>query len=266
MDEFSLTKLLQLSGRRMRADLAERLVPHGGELGSGREEIIRRFLQDYLPKKFEVSAGFAFDSHGKVSKQLDIIIANSFECPLFRNCRRQPLFAVESIVAVGQVKSSMTSRKQFRSALENIASVKALDRSAGGRAIDKASGETIDHLRNHLHQVFAFIFVTGSALDEATAHQELLDYVCTTPAHIWPNIVFALDQYLGTFCCDDGVARIHFMRAGVAMQKATDDDILMRFYLLVGGAIEATKINSFPYWAYLHEVNKWSAGFTIQRR
>jgi hypothetical protein len=64
----------------MRADLAERLVDHPGEVGSGREEILRRFLRDYLPKRFDVSSGFVFDSEGNISRQLDIIVADAGIC------------------------------------------------------------------------------------------------------------------------------------------------------------------------------------------
>ena len=80
MGGFSLQTLLRASARRMREDLTEPLVRHPGELGSGREEIIREFLRACLPKRFEISTGFAFDSKGNVSKQLDIIISNALRC------------------------------------------------------------------------------------------------------------------------------------------------------------------------------------------
>jgi hypothetical protein len=83
MSALSLQELLRAAGRRMRADLAERLIPHPGELGIDREEAIRSFLRSYLPKRFEVANGFAFDAHGKVSRQLDVIVANSQACPRF---------------------------------------------------------------------------------------------------------------------------------------------------------------------------------------
>ena len=83
MKNFSLQEMLTSAGQRMRADLAGRMVEHPGELGAGREEIIRRFLRSYIPARFDVSTGFVFDSKGNVSKQLDIIIANALLCPRF---------------------------------------------------------------------------------------------------------------------------------------------------------------------------------------
>ncbi len=186
----------------MRADLAERMVEHPGELGVGREEIIRRFLRIYLPARFEVSTGFAFDSKGNVSKQLDVVIANSLVCPRFETPGGVRFFPCESVVAVGQVKSSLRSDAELESALVNLESVKDLDRSASGRAFDVDRGEPIDHLNNHLHQIFTFLLVCGKSLKDSTMQTKLMDHVLNTVPHVWTNLVFALDQYLVTFACD----------------------------------------------------------------
>jgi hypothetical protein len=123
-----------------------------------------------------------------------------------------------------------------------------LDRSAGGKAVDNTFGEALDPLKNHLHQVFAFLFVAGETLARDTLHEELMEYVLSTAPHTWPNVVFALDRYLATFCCDRGICPNPMDARGVALQSAKDDDeILMRFYLLLGGAIEVTRVSSLPY-------------------
>ncbi len=132
MGDFSLEAMLKAAGKRMRDDLAGRLIPHPGELGADREEIIRQFLRTYLPKRFDVSTGFAFDSKGHVSQQLDIVISNSMICPHFETAGGQRFFPCESVVAVGQVKSSLTTTSEFRKALANLESAKWLDRSANG--------------------------------------------------------------------------------------------------------------------------------------
>ncbi len=260
MSGFTLSELLKSAGQRMRLDLNERLVSHPGELGTGREHIIRQFLSDYLPKRFEVSTGFAFDVTGKVSKQLDIIIANTLVCPRFETAGETRFYPCESVVAVGQVKSSLTSVSELKDALDNLSSAKELDRSAGGRAVDKDYGEPIDHTRNYLHQVFSFLFVTGNALAGETLHEELLHFILERNAHLWPNVVIAFDKYLATYCCDDGICPNPMHARGVALQPYTEDeDLLMRFFLLLGRAIEVTRVSALPYWEYLHNARKWSA-------
>lgn len=97
MQKFSLEDMLTCAGKRMREDLAQRMVAHPGELGVGREEVIRRFLRSYLPLRFDISTGFVFDSKGYVSKQLDIIIANALVCPRFETAGGIRFYPCESV-------------------------------------------------------------------------------------------------------------------------------------------------------------------------
>jgi len=252
--------LVKAAGTRMRMDLAERFIAHPGELGADREEIVRQFLRSYLPKRFDVSTGFAFDSKGDVSQQLDIVISNSLVCPRFETTGGRRYFPCESIVAVGQVKSSVDTREESHKAMANLESVKALDRSADGKAFDSKFQEELDPTRNHLHQIFTFLFITGASLSQQTAHEEFIDYVLSRPAHVWTNVVLALDKYLMTFCCDGGICPNPLDARGVAIQPATSDhELLMRFYLLLGAALEVTRVSSLPYWQYLHTATSWSA-------
>jgi hypothetical protein len=260
MNDFSLEAMLKSSGKRMRDDLAQRLIPHPAELGTDREEVIRQFLRAYLPKRFEVSSGFAFDSSGNASKQLDIVISNSLICPRLETAGGKRFFPCESVVAVGQVKSSLTSATEFQKALANLESAKSLDRSAKGAAIHGASGEEIDPAHNHLDQIFTFVFITGKALSGRTIVEELMELIHKKPPHVWPNIIFAMDKYLVTFCCDGGVCPNPMDARGIALQAASEqDEILMRFYLLLGRAVEVTRVSTLPYWEYLSRFTQWDA-------
>ena len=243
----------------MRADLAERLINHPGQLGGGREEILRRFLRDYLPKRFEVSSGFVFDSGGKISRQLDVIVADAGICPRFEIQGGSRVYPCESVVAVGQVKSSLTSKAEFLAAMENLASAKRLDRAAFGRpAVD--GGGSLEPSRSHLDEVFTFLFISGRAMARVTMHELLVDYVSSTPITSWPNVVLALDRYLATFCCDNGVCSNPYDARGIAMQpKRPNDELLVRFYLLLGSAISAIRVSDLPYWDYLQDARSWTA-------
>ena len=244
----------------MREDVAQRMVKHPGELGVAREEIIRRFLRAYLPARFEISTGFVFDSKGNVSKQLDIVIANALVCLRFETAGGTRFYPCESVVAVGQVKSSLTRDAELRSALANLESVKELDRSAGGRAYDAEHAESIDQFNNHLHQIFTFLLICGKALKSGTMHEKIMHHVLATAPHVWTNIVFGLDQYLVTFACDDGVCPNPLHARGVALQRASDpDELLMRFYLYLGQAIEVTRVSSLPLWSYLSAAQSLNA-------
>jgi hypothetical protein len=260
MSDFSLADLLASTGKRMRQDLHERLTAHPGELGAGREKIIRDFLSAYLPKRFEISTGFVFDCHGSVSKQLDIVISDAMVCPRFETAGGIRFHPCESVVAVAQVKSSITSRDELLGALENLESVKALDRSANNTAIDADRNEMIDHRLDHLHQIFTFLFIVGPTLSPETLVTETMGFILKRSAHLWPNLILALDKYLVTYRCVDGICPNPMHARGIALQPhGESDELLMRLYTLLGRAIEVTRVSGLPYWQYLHEAATWNA-------
>lgn len=258
--EFRLRDLLASNAERMRVELELQLIDHPGELGRDREKVIRAFLRKHLPKRFTVSTGFVFDATGKVSEQIDVIIADALVCPVFKTAGGVRFFPCEAVVAAGQVKSSMTSESVMREALENLETVKDLDRSAGAHSHSEDSDEPLDQLFNHKHQIFTFLFVTGRALVRETAQQRLMEFVIERSADLWPNVVIAPNKYLLTYCCEFGVCANPLHAYGVAgKDKDKEADLVMRFYLLLAEAINVTVVARLPYRRYLEFLRKWNA-------
>lgn len=57
---------------------------HNPSIGAFNEEILRKFLRDFLPKWVSVGQGFVLDRAGNISTQIDILIYNStFYAPLY---------------------------------------------------------------------------------------------------------------------------------------------------------------------------------------
>jgi hypothetical protein len=259
-EKLDLRAMLNAAGAHMSADLRQRFVTHPGELGTGREEIIRSFLRAYLPKRFEIESGFVFDVHGNVSQQQDIVIANAMVCPRFETPGGVRYYPCECVVAVGQVKSSLTATSKLVDALDNLRSVKDLDRSAKGTSVDPIYGEPIDPESNHLHQVFSFLFIIGRTLSPESVQSFMLEHVQRYDAHQWPNVIFSLDKFLLTFCCDYGVCPNPMDARGIALQRASPDfDILARLYVLLGQAIDVTRVGGLSYWQYLLDGKGWDA-------
>ena len=116
------------------------------------------------PKRFAVSTGFVFDVHGAISSQMDIVIHDAEDCPVFTAPGEAKFFPCEGVLAVGQVKSNITSADEYEAALQNIRSAKRLDRSTRGRSHSTCSSEPIEHTENHLHQMFSFVFIINRCL------------------------------------------------------------------------------------------------------
>lgn len=78
---------------------------HPGECGQFREAIVRDFLRFFIPGRVAVSNGFVITAHDDVSGQCDLIAFDANATPLIESGERQRFFPVESVCAIGEVKS-----------------------------------------------------------------------------------------------------------------------------------------------------------------
>lgn len=101
---------------------------HPGEFGQYREKAVADLLRFILPSKFEISNGFLINSYDETSSQCDIVVFNEKETPLIRLDDFTRFFPVESVVAVGEVKSDIT-QKNLIDALIKLARNKMLFRA-----------------------------------------------------------------------------------------------------------------------------------------
>jgi hypothetical protein len=256
---FKLTKLLSSVGEQMRIALGQSLVPHPGELGTAREEVIRAFLRKHLPKRFGVSTGFVFDWQGNVSNQIDVVIYDQYVCPEFEVAGDKKFFPCESVICAGQIKTALTSTREVHKALDNLRSVKVLDRSAGGENRSVRSGDYIDQLTNHLDQIFTFVFIVDRGLTVLKMRDAILAYIRDHPRHLWPNVFFNFDKYLFTYCCADGICPNPLHAKGISVSdNCSREELLIRFYMLVARATAATRVSTLPYWEYAEAFNAWN--------
>lgn len=250
-----LKELLSRAGSRMASELKDQLIPHAGEQGGAREEILRKFLRLYLPKRFDVSSGFVFDIHGHISQQLDIIVADSMVAPRFETAGDVRFYPCEAVVAVGQVKTHATSRREMWNALENLRSASVLDRSANGVAISMQTGEPIDHRNNHLHRMFTFLLILDRALSGSEAQNLLFDIVLRSSPIEWPNVVYAFEKYLITYHCDHGICPNTMDARGIANIDEKDFATgFLRFYIMLSQAISVTHVATMSSQSYLSEL------------
>ncbi len=166
-------------------DLAN-AITHPAENGRAREQILAVFFARLLPHSYNISTGFVIDAVGGISKQIDLIIYRNDYCPIF-NIGGIKYFPVESVAVIIENKSSITSTDRLHQALENIKSVKVLDRTNQGKnyLIGFKQGEPVDP-NNFQHQVFGAI-LTEQSLSKETLRQELFRFMQSTPRNNWIN-------------------------------------------------------------------------------
>ncbi len=100
-------------------------IRHPGEFGVYREAIVRDFLQSFLPQKLAIDTGFVVNALGETSKQIDLVVYDPSFTPYLESKNRQRFFPVETVIAVGEVRSDV-NRAQFEDALIRISEVKKM--------------------------------------------------------------------------------------------------------------------------------------------
>ncbi len=105
----------------------ERSLAFPPDRGGQREEAIRRFLTEKLPKRYGVSKGFVVSSEGIQSDQCDVIIYDADSTPIFYADINQEVFPIETVYCVIQVKSRLTPTT-LDEAIKNIKSFKEVPR------------------------------------------------------------------------------------------------------------------------------------------
>jgi len=206
MAHSKLREIFQVYCRHLRDEfeIALGLVIHPGEKGVARERALVRHLRRLLPERYDIGSGFVVDAEGAISRQIDVIIYDHIVSPVFDVGGGLKYYPVECVVAVAEVKSTIKDRATMGSALENIASVKRLNRFAGRpRFEDSIHGAhgAIDAIvpeKSQLHpryRIFGFIF-TSESMSKESVIEELTSFCAANDRTIWPNMYVDISKDL----------------------------------------------------------------------
>ena len=163
-------------------------IKHHGESGRAREQILAAFFKRLIPQSFGVSTGFVIDAQGGISKQIDLIIYRNDYHPVFEigGIRH---FMVESVAIVMENKASITSTRDLNQALENLKSVKVLDRTNCNKNYifnGSIQGPKVNP-NDFQHQIFGAI-LTEDSLSRDALTEELFQYFRSNiNRNLWPN-------------------------------------------------------------------------------
>ncbi|PWS32628.1 DUF6602 domain-containing protein [Pedobacter paludis] len=100
---------------------------HAGEYGMYKERSLHQLIDFITPYGYQVTDGFIINSYNETSTQCDLIIFDKIKTPLIEFGNRFQFLPVESVAAIGEVKSTL-SKKDFIEALVKLTSIKKLFR------------------------------------------------------------------------------------------------------------------------------------------
>lgn len=192
--------------RRLFVDSNGELV-HPGEFGTFRESITRDFLKGFVPQRMAIDTGFIVNSYGKISSQCDIVIYDRSVTPLLQNADHQRFFPIESVCAVGEVKS-LLSLADLKIALRKLSSIKLMRDSLSTPSYVYCTKEdglasTYEPHRDERDQVVTFLLCEGFKFDLNAKAEEILGcYVEEDPKYptnLRHNFVLSIKDSLLTY-------------------------------------------------------------------
>ncbi|MDR7246850.1 DUF6602 domain-containing protein [Priestia megaterium] len=217
-----LKKSIHAAAKKMQIDFAEvtENINHMGERGGSREEILLKYLEDYIPIKYEMNNGVIIDATGEQSRQQDIIIYDSFNSPVLLNMQSTKMVPIESVFSVIEVKSSL-NKTEINKCVNNILSVKSLVKDS----LDGINSPTAG---------FVFAFTSSTTLET------LLDNLVEKNKEVEEN------KQISALCVLDKGLIVNVSKKGLkditlipnedttpAIIKNTPENNLMLFYLLL---------------------------------
>ena len=155
-------------------------VSHEYLKGRFREAFIEEILFPYLPSLYRISSGKIFDSRGNQSDECDILIIDSTRIPpILQTSKKGGLFPVESVLAVIEVKSRLTSSDYLsRSGKAGIGPNAAKIDNLFHKPGIFIKNQPIDHLRIHpLYAVFAYDSNAKNKDEIERAKEKIPDYI-----------------------------------------------------------------------------------------
>jgi hypothetical protein len=124
-------------------DYLNNLIGHSGEKGYANEQLLINLLTKFLPKRYSIGSGILIDSKGNRSRQVDIIVYDSYFHPELFAQGATVLFPVDVVYMVIEVKT-LLNKNTMTEAIDNIASVKRLNFIPATNALVDSSKLTPD--------------------------------------------------------------------------------------------------------------------------
>jgi hypothetical protein len=218
----TIDELFKLAAEGLKSEFEKirKEVQHYPTSGQEGEELLIKFLNNHLPRRFFATSGFVIDSENKVSKQSDVLIYDAENSAVYRAGKNQILPA-DSVAAVIEVKAKL-NKSELEDAAKKVASVKSLKRTPVTN-IDQPVTFSNLIINASLGVVFAF--------DSETSLRTLADNLKAInkglPRAHWIDVIVVLGKGMISYCMkfpgED--------RTGLIMPEASEDFIIPPCYI-----------------------------------
>lgn len=230
-------------------------IAHPQQSGEAREHALTKLLGKYLPLRVGVDRGFVIDVHGATSCQMDIVIYDRTVGTVFE-ISGVKYFPCESVIAVGEVKTGISSRRELRDALEKVRSAKALDRTSGGRSLPVTGpGYSIqqmnfDPLTEYRDQILGFMFTSGSMTIDSLL-DEWRAFAKTHDRRVWPNLYCDFNRFIVSYTGKSGLTPSPMEASHIYCTTEHERHrLLLTFYCILAHFVDIAHVARLDYFRY----------------
>lgn len=201
-------------------------IEHNGVKGTAREDLLKKYLRDLLPKKYSISSGIIIDFNQNQSKQQDFIIHDAFNCPSFFKTDSNTILPIESVYATIEIKSSL-NYDTLKQSVENVESVRKLQKLPNKNIISNEYNEQYP---------LGFVFAYSSEYSLEQIQKRLFELNKKVDGRYQISIICILDKGLIFNVYKDNLNNFTIIPTNDTVLARSDSDIensLYSFYLLI---------------------------------
>ncbi len=167
--------------RRKSVSIRRDFRTHHASAGENREDAVKKFLAEHLPKRFGVSAGLVLSPEGTFSKQADILIVDALNnAPLYGAATNQ-IWLAEAVFALIEVKTVL-GPTELRDAI------------AKGRRFKNLTRRYFDFGRRPRINDSLFIIWAFDCAEAALFKENLLGQLSHVPRSEQPDLIIVPDK------------------------------------------------------------------------
>lgn len=248
-----LEDMFQSIHDRLLADLKEARasVDHAASKGAINEEAVRVLLKSRLPRTVEISNGILIDSHGKMSRQLDIIIHDAAKTPVLFEQDGFRVIPVECAYAVIEVKTALTLT-EVESSWKNMESAKELKKTAfypDGVIIHDTTAYGKEY-KDWPLMYFVFAF-ESAGLQAVSSKLKILSEGTAIDKRI--DMIFSLQH--GLLANRSPVGTIDALPSAGTSHAVSAQNSLLLFYVLLSQYLNQVYMRKFRFSDYVKAIN-----------
>ena len=235
-------KLSFSSSRSAFWDEEKKKLLHAGEYGVYRERAVQELLRLYIPGELEIGTGFVITSKGSVSTQCDLIVYDASKTPRIVTDSHQAFFPVESVLAVGEVKSDIDSANELNEHLEKLAAIKKLrEEIANPSPYRSYKNEGFMPHVKPFDQMFTFLICNKLKFHPKASN---ISYSADIEPRFQHNVVISIQDGGYFYHTDDGPPNYYYPATGTKTHShnwvsATEEEIPFHFRLFLAGFYNA---------------------------